>query len=233
MTFLQVVQKVALRVIGAQPSSAFAPANDRQTVREIVDLANDMAQDIAASQDWQALTKIATITGDGIETQFDLPSDFDRMLLASELVDPANWFWGYGQIATVNEWLRLKSLGYEWITPGAWIIIGNQFNFLPAPGSGQEAEYPYITKNIVNGVSGPKESFTADSDEFVLDERLLTLGTVWRWKEEKGLEYAEDMQTYETALSQRQAKDPGGRVIRNAPRLPRGLFSRAYPWELG
>lgn len=234
MTILQVVQKAALRVIGNKPDSAFAPNRDQKTVEELVDLANDVAVSMAESQDWQALTKIATITGDGTETQFDLPSDYDRMAVASSLVDPANWFWGYGQISTVNEWLRLKSLGYQWITPGAWIIIGNQFNFLPAPGASQQAEYPYITKNVVLDTGGtPKETFTTDTDTFRLDERTLTLGTIWRWKEQKGLEYAEDMQTYEIALSQRQAKDTGGRVIRNGPRLPNGLFSRAYPFALG
>lgn len=234
MPILDVVQTAALRVIGNKPTSAFSPNRDQQTVQELVDLANDVARDIAESQDWQALTKIATITGDGTETQFDLPSDYDRMAIASSLVDPANWFWGYGQISTVNEWLRLKSLGFQWITPGAWIIIGNQFNFLPAPGPDQKAEYPYITKNVVVSNGGvPKETFTTDTDRFVLDERVLTLGTIWRWKEQKGLEYGEDQQNYEIALSQRQAKDAGGRVIRNAPRLPRGLFSRAYPWSLG
>src|SRR5690606_28988565 len=131
-------------------------------------------------------------------------------------------------------WLRLRSLGYEWITPGAWIILENQFNFLPAPADQQEAEYPYITKNIVVEDDGTttKENFETDTDSFRLSERLLTLGTLWRWKEQKGLSYAEDLQTYEIALSQQQARDGGSRVIRSGRRI-NGDFRTAWPWELG
>lgn len=235
MAILQVVQKVALRAIGKSPTSAFAPTSDQQTVNEIVDLAGDVARDIAASHDWQVLTRIDTITGDGTEKQFDLPSDYDRMLLASGLLDPDTWFWGYCHIPTVMQWLAEESYGFETITPGAWIILENQFNFVPAPASGAEAKYPYITKNIVVEADGTttKENFETDTDSFRLNERLLTLGTLWRWKEQKGLEYAEDMQTYEAVLSQQQTRDSGARVIRSGPRLARGLFSRSYPWELG
>lgn len=233
MTILQVAQKVALRVIGARVDSAFTPSRNRDTVAEIIDLANDVAVDIARSYDWRGLTKMHTITGDGVADAFPFPSDYDRMLKASSIDEPGRWFWNYSPIASVNEWMMLKSSGILVGFPGAWIILGDAFHFTPTPVLGQDAWFPYISTEIVRGVSGtPKESFTADSDTFVLDERILTLGTIWRWKEQKGLEYAEDMQNYELALSQEQTRDKGARTYAVGRRDFPGVRT-AYPGKLG
>lgn len=92
---------------------------------------------------------------------------------------------------------------------------------------------PYISKEWARDSSGnPKGEFTADDDEFILDNRLLRLGLIWRWRQQKRLEYGEDMQTYEIALSQAQARDKGARVIRS-PRPMRWNAQTAYPWPLG
>lgn len=234
MTILDACQKVALRVLGSKPISMFTPSQNKQTVAEILDLAEDVAIDIARSHDWQALTAIHTITGNGAETAFPLPEDYGRMLLASGVIDPKTWFWGYQHIPTVMEWLAEESHGWRRITPGAWIVLEDRFTFVPAPGNGAEARFPYISRNIVKPAAGArKANFTADTDSFVLDERLLTLGTLWRWKEQKGLEYAEDMRNYEIALSQAQARDAGGRTIRaRAGKGPRGITT-GWPWPLG
>lgn len=234
MTILSVGQQVALRVIGNKPISMFTPSRDKQSVAEILDLMGDVAIDIARSHDWQALTTIGTITGDGSTKAFPLPEDYGRMLLASGLIDPATWFWGYVNIPTVMDWLMEESYGFSRITPGAWIILGNQFNFVPAPSSGSEARFPYITRNIfLSGSGEPRETITGDGTTFRIDERLLTLGTIWRWKEQKGLEYAEDMQTFERALSQVQARDAGARVIRRNARTPAFGTRLGWPWPLG
>lgn len=65
-------------------------------------------------------------------------------------------------------------------------------------------------------------AFTADDNEFLLDDRLLTLGLIWRWKAQKGLDYSEDLQTYEIALAQAQVRDRGNFALR-APRPLRGM----------
>lgn len=233
MTILQVVQKVALRVIGRKPNSAFSPTADRQTVDEIVDLANDVAIDMARSYDWRKLTEISTITGNGTNDVFPLPSDYDRMVNASTVDEPGTWFWGYTPINTVNDWMSFKSSGAFPGSPGAWIILGDGFHFSPTPALNQKAWFPYISKNVVTGTGGAdKDQFTSDTDTFKLDERTLVLGTIWRWKEQKGLEYAEDMQSYELSLSQEQAKDKGARTYAVGRTVFPGVRA-AYPYPLG
>jgi hypothetical protein len=58
---------------------------------EIVDLLNEVAR-IMQSHDWQALTKIHTITGNGTDTAFPVAADYDRMALGQDVHDGATCF---------------------------------------------------------------------------------------------------------------------------------------------
>ena len=214
MTAFTAIRAAALRTTGVAITNAFA--STAQIAVEMTDLANEVATDILKSHDWRQLTKIATITADGGEV-YALPSDYDRMTLGGGIEDAASWFWGYEPFHTVNQWLQFKSGSYAIISPGGWTIIGNEFNFYPAPVG--NAEYPYISNlYAMSDAAVPKTAFTADTDTFVLPERLLTLGLIWRWMAQKGLEYSEALATYEVALSQEQTRDRGARVYRSQGR---------------
>lgn len=239
MTVLTALQSAMIRLVGRKPNTVFSTTS--QTEVELADLATEVAIDIMKSHDWQALTEIETITGDGATSAFPFPADYDRMVVASDLYDPETWAWGYHHIATVGEWIRYLDGNYIVpAQPGAWIILGNEFNFTPTPADGAVAKFPYISRNFAlsapasgTGIITPKAAFTADSDTFVLDERLITLGVIWRYREQKGMGYAEDMATYENALSQAQARDRGPSVIHTRiSRVPRNVRF-GWPGELG
>ena len=105
-----------------------------------------------------------------------------------------------------------------------------------ALASAVTAKYYYITKNIVDPVTGAnKEAFTIDTDTFLLDEKVLRLGVIWQWKSNKGLPYAEDLASYETALAEAVSRDKGSKVITvGAQRLPGGFGAEhAYPHTVG
>lgn len=238
MTVLTALQSAMIRLVGRKPNTVFSTTS--QTEVELADLATEVAIDIMKSHDWQALTEIETITGDGATSAFPFPADYDRMVVASDLYDPETWAWGFHHIHSVGEWIQRTSDGFQQITPGAWIIMNNEFNFTPAPATDAVAKFPYISRNFAlsapasgTGIITPKAAFTADSDTFVLDERLITLGVIWRYREQKGMGYAEDMATYENALSQAQARDRGPSVIRTRiSRVPRNVRF-GWPGELG
>lgn len=215
MSVFTAIRAAALRTTGVAITNAFA--STAQIAVEMTDLANEVATDILKSHDWRQLTKIATITADGGEV-YPLPSDYDRMVSAGGIEDAASWFWGYEPFTSVNQWLQFKSGSYAIISPGGWIILGQEFNFYPVPVG--DAQYPYISNEFALSEAGaPKSWFTADDDTFVLPERLLTLGLIWRWMAQKGLEYSEALATYEMALSQEQTRDRGARVYRTPTRI--------------
>lgn len=227
MTLQTAVTSAVTRVIGTAPATVFGSTD--QVMIEMRDLVQDVAVDIAKSAEWRGLTKIGTLTG---APSFPLPADYDRMLTGQGMQDQATWFWGYVAYMDVSEYLMAINGQVPTLDPGGWIILDGAFKFWPAPNG--TATYPYISKYIVRDTGGTaKEAFTADSDTFILPERLLTLGLMWRYKAQKGLEYAEDMATYEMALAQAQNNDKGARVLRpdRQWRLPGARY--AYTGRVG
>jgi len=219
MTVLTAIQSAILR-LSLAPETAIFASTERIAI-EMVDLVNEVATDIAKSQDWRNLTAIGSLTGGG-ETHA-LPVDFDRMVLASDIDNASSWFWGYQPFNSVNDWMRFKSGGYAAVSPGGWIILGGEFQFYPAISGA--AQFPYIRKTWAKDTLGAvKGAFTDDSDTFVLDERLLTLGLIWRYQAQKGDPYSESLATYETALAQAQSRDKGARVLRTPTRS--GFYGR-------
>lgn len=217
------IKAAILRVTGVVVQEVFA-STDTIAV-EMADLANEVAADIAKSHDWRGLTKINGIVSDGSEAYY-LPTDYDRMLVSAEVDDANSWFWGYEPFDNVNDWLRFKSGTYSVISPGGWIILDGQVQFYPAPNG--SAQFPYISNQwAIDEDGGRKSAFTSDNDVFVLDERLLTLGLIWKWKAQKGYDYSEEMASYELALGQAQARDKGARVLRVSGR-PRYSGRLAY-----
>lgn len=233
MTVLSACQSAMVRLVGRKPTTVFSSTS--QMEMEIADLATDVAVSIMKFHDWRALTKLHTLTGDGSITVFDLPSDFDRIVLAQRITDANNWLWGYTAVQGLEDWMTITSSGFTAITPGWWIILDGQMQFSPAPPTGSPAKFAYISKNIGRAGTGgaPIPAFTDDADTFVLEDRLLTLGLIWRWKAQKGLEYAEDMANYELALSENAGRDKGSQAIRKGfpNRLPGTNW--AWPWPLG
>lgn len=232
MTVLSALQSAAIRLIGRKPS-AFFGATDVFAL-EMQDLANEVAADIAKSHDWQALIRVATLAGDGTTVAFPFPSDYGRMLIQSDIFDAANWAWGYTRVLDINEFLWIKERGIQAL-PGSWIMYGNEFQFVPAPQSGAEATFPYIDKNYALATDGTtlKPAFTLDTDFFRLSERLLTLGLVWKWRQNKRLDYGEDEANFAKAFAEDSGRDKGSRIFRTGPaRFPANV-SIAYPFPLG
>lgn len=214
MTVLAAIRSAVLRATGVQLAQVFA--STEQIAVEMADLSNDVAADIAESHDWRALTKVATVVNNG-GFNFALPSDYNRMTMDASVDDVTAWFWGYAPFQSVSDWLQFQAGAWPILAPGGWIIIGGELQFYPAPIS--DAQYPYVSNEwAVSSGGTAKAAFTADDDTFILDERLLTLGLIWRWMDQKGLQYSEALASYEMALSQAQARDRGARIIRTQTR---------------
>lgn len=230
MTILTALQDAAGRLTGERPTVFFSSSNKFEV--ELASLINEVATDLMKTHEWQALAKTHTITGDGTTKEFALPSDYDRMLLAAAVQDKTNWLFGYTPIPDLNTWIRVTTSGFLPV-PGGWILTGGKFNFVPAPSNGAMAVFPYISKNYaLDNSSTPKDAFTREDDSFVLPERLLTLGLIWRWREMKRLDWTADQENFVKALSEYAASDQGPVIIRTNA-APRGNFGVAWPWELG
>lgn len=221
MSLLSVVQQVCSVVGVARPLGVIPGINTNRTMQEMYDLANEMAQRIAYdTRDWQVLRRLATNTGDGVTTAFNLPANYKRMLLSSNVWASTSKVQPMRFIVDPDEWIQRRAVG--WADPvGEWTMMGGQMLIFPAMGSAVTATFLYLDKNAIALASPPGafgNEFQTDADTFRLDERLLKLGMIWQWKANKGSPYAEDMGTYSDAIANAMGHDqPAPTYIGRSP----------------
>lgn len=232
MTILSVIQQVCPAIGLSVPATVLA-ATDRDSV-ELTALANEMAQRIAFdTHDWSRLKVLATLTGTGAASAFNFPADYQRMLKKARLWPSSSPYSSLTHYADSDEWLGIQAQNYHPFI-GGWTIIGDQISIDPIVANAATVKFYYLTNLIIkDNVGTPKTLFTADTDVFRLNERVLKLGMIWQWKANKGLPYAEDMTNYEDALSSQIGADKGSNIIT----VGRGVFNAdvrlAYPGTLG
>ena len=150
MTLLTVVRDVCAAVGVVTPTSIFSGINANRTMQEMVSLATEMAQRISYdTRDWVKLRKTATMTGDGAATAFDLPADFQRMLLTSNVWMSTTTLTPMRFVPDTDEWMNRRARNYSdaW---GEWTIIGTQMQIAPKLGAGVTAYFAYLHKNCIS-----------------------------------------------------------------------------------
>lgn len=214
MTILTVVQEACVEALGMDRPSLVFGNQDREMV-EMQAVVNSAARMICDAFDWQKLRAIKTITGDDVTEAFPLPDDYDRMLKTASLWS-SRWFWSINHITDADQWLELQVVPIA-STYGNWIIYGDEMHILPLMATGETGKYFYIRNlRVLDGAATPKALFTADTDTFRLSENLLKLAIIYRWKQNKGLPYAEAMEDYQVDLGLQMDKDQGSKPIVSA-----------------
>lgn len=231
MTILSACQLAAIPLVGRKPTTIFSSTKPFET--ELSALVQTAARDIAKARDWQALTVLVEHQGDGVTVAFPLPEDYDRLPLDSE-VHSASWqTWKYHPVKSLNDWLDIQTLVTAQ-APGYWSLLENRMQIYPPMASTEKARYYYISANIARDRNGiDKPVISADTDTFRLDENLLTLSLIWRWRALKRLEYAEDMANYERELAKVGGRDRGASLLAVGRKGTRHVSGVAYPGVLG
>lgn len=228
-SILELLQQCAPR-LGLEVPDAVFSATDRTAV-EMKRVANATLDMIMRCHRWQKLVQRATYTGDGSTVDFDLPDDFswmpdDQQVFSSATKNPLI------HVMSLNEWLAMDVQSFN-PGVGAWTIYGQQIHFLPAPDDAVTIQHYYQSTAAVQPASGAASSiFTLDTDTFRINDELFRLGFIYRWKQDKGLPYAEYMQDYEVLKEKLIARDKGPAVLRQGmARVPRGV-NIAYPMNV-
>ncbi|MEI8445015.1 hypothetical protein WBQ96_18990 [Mesorhizobium sp. CCNWLY176] len=184
-------------------------ATDRE-LEELAEVISNAAEVITEAFDWQALRRVKTFTGDAIAESFTLPSDYDRMLKKSRIWS-SRWRWAMTQITNSDEWLEAEIYPYVNIS-GIWTIFGDAFQIKPIMATGETAKFFYITnETVVAEDASLHDAFSADTDRFVLSEKLLRLCAIYLWKQAKGLDFAAELADYEQLAAQLMDKDGGAK----------------------
>jgi len=112
-----------------------------------------------------------------------------------------------------QEWQFLKAR----VTTGpysSYRLRGGKLYGYPAPPAGNEWVFEYQTTYFCESAAGARQSaWVADTDVGILDEALMKLGVIWRFKKKNGLDYSEDFRIYEQKLANATARVGGKKVL--------------------
>ena len=161
-------------------------------------------------------------SGDGVQsvvcaqTAYDLPDDFETITNRTHWDKSKHWEMLGPEDA--QQWQWLKS-GYISTGPRIrWRILDNQFQIWPVMNTNEYLGWEYRSKGWARSVAGVvKNSFTADTDTTVLDDRIMVLATKLKYFQIKSFDTTALTQDYQRYLTIAKANDKGAPNLSFAP----------------
>jgi hypothetical protein len=166
------------------------------------------------------MTQQASGTGTGAvvlaQTAYSLPADFERITNRTAWDKTKRWE-ALGP-EDAQQWQWLKS-GYISTGPRIrWRILDNQFQIWPPMNTQEYLGWEYKSKGWARSATGVvKNSFTADTDTSVLDDRIIVLSTKLKYFQIKSFDTTALSQEYYRYLNVAKAQDKGAPNLSFAP----------------
>lgn len=208
MTLLSIAQ-TALREIGDFAVPSTIVGNNDPIAVQLLALANRTGRTLANDYRWQVLLTTYTFPTVDSTASYALPDDFGRFANLTQW-DNTNTTRVQGPV-TPAQWQYLQSSGLGGAAQfdKAFRIAGDLFYIYPTPTAADSITFQYYSNQWITG----KEAFSADADEALLDEDLITLGLKYRYLQAKGDAYEEERNEYFRRLDSLQGADGGRNVI--------------------
>ena len=236
-TLLSVVQDLCKRQNLPSPSTVYGSTD--QQILQMMALLEEEGNDLAARHNWQGITREASHTAIAAEDQGAIATIADdgfRFILNETIWDRTTKLPVCGPVSP-QEWQNLKAVTstgprYRFRIRGGKLLVN------PTATAGESWYFEYVSKNWISDAAGANfyARFNADTNIVLLPDDLVLQGLRWRWKKEKGFDYAEDFRTYEMQVKRAMGNDGGKARIAmdgDATSGPRpGIFVSPGSWNL-
>lgn len=199
MTLLTIAQRVADEV-GLPRPLAVAASTD-QLARQMFALANATLEELGR-KNWPELVLTYSFPTVVNQEAYDAPVDYARFVTDTAFVTTMYYFLR-GSLSA-NEWQRrLNGLPS---TAGRYryrvFSSPRKIHFVPAPQTVESITIEYVSASLAVDADNVRiPLYTTDTDTSVVPEELVRMGLKWRIKHAKGLDYSEDFNAYESAVS--------------------------------
>ena len=210
-TCLQIIQ-TACRRIGILAPNAVVGSTDPQII-QLLAISEEEGQEQADRYQWESLQQEATFTTVATQVQTTLAAITTGF---NYIVNDTIWNRSlrrpvYGP-KSQQDWQQDKALQLNGPF-NAFRIINEVINFYPDPVAGQSCYFEYISENWVTTGVTSSPVWVTDADTPKIDDQILILGTIWRWKQAKGRAYGEDLETAERSINRYTGAAPGRRLL--------------------
>ncbi len=237
MSLLTIISHACGRTGVPVPVAVMSQVSDDR-ILQMLRILEEEGNDLAQRGDWQGITFEATHTTLADEDQGSVTSiatNGFRHIKNGTFWDRTSKLPILGPLSD-GEWQARKGMAttgprYFYRMRGGKLLVN------PAPPASSTWAFEYVSKNWILGVDGTtyKQYFTLDTDTVLLPEELLLMGLRWRWKKEKGLEYGQDLDTYEYQVKDALGRDGGKPVLcmdGGSRHAQPGIFVPDMSWNL-
>ena len=188
MTLKEMLDSVLLESgMGTEPVYA---TNSDEAYNRLVNLANRAADYLASCHAWQALRKTYTLTLTSDE-EYDLPSDFRELIPDTAYAD--SYYDPIDMRTDPGVWRYMKTNNISTGPRYRFRILGGKIQVVQ-PNVGDTVTFEYVSNMpvfygvVLDDQDGDAETifyqqrFTADNQEWVLDDEMLIMDILWRHK---------------------------------------------------
>jgi len=220
----------AARACGFGSPAQIVGSTDK-TAMQLLSLANREGEFLSTQKDWSELKSEHTFQLATADQEYTLPDDF-RWIIPGTTYDRDNDRIVLNPVSS-QEWQYLKA----WTSIGGLTrrarIRANQLEFeqtITASDNGKTIAFEYLSSYWAQTSSGTaKRRFTLDTDIFRLDDELMTLGIIWRFRRAKGLGFEDERAEYLSQLNIHKSADGGSRTLDMSSSTLRGINNPNIP----
>ena len=183
LTLKEMLDDVLLEC-GHDTEVVYATATSDAVLR-LVALANRSVRKLAVWP-WQALRKQYTFSLTSA-TEYDLPSDYRAFIPDTMFAD--SYIHPVDLRTNPEHWAYLKSATGGTGPRYRFRILGDKINVYD-PQDGETVRVEYLADHPILAANGTttKKLFTADTDTWILDDDVLEMDLIWRYKKLLGLD---------------------------------------------
>lgn len=237
MSLLTIVQTYCARAGLSVPNNVVG-STDHQII-QIKGLLDEVVEDLIDRWDWQELQREATFTTVAAEDQgaiIDIATDGFVRIFNSTIFNRTLRLPLFGPM-TKEKWQSIKALP----TTGPFYkyrIRQGRLLFNPAGADGHTCAFEYQSNWVIKdspAAAASKSTFVLDSDCCVFPDNILIAGLRWKWRSEKGLDYAEEKLRYETLTNNAAGRDTPKATIdltAETPSLVPGIWVSPGNWPI-
>ena len=198
-------------------------SNNDDDARQLLQLSNREGRNLVKAADWTILQRVHTFSTASGTDEYDLPDDYSRLLRETEW----NRSTARPMRGPVNpqEWQTIKSglLGGGVVNDRFRIFRGTttttrKIYIDPTPTSTETIAFEYISSGWLSNAAQDTTytSWQVDTDILILDEDLLVLGSIVRWKRSKGLDFTSEADEMMLIIDREKGQDRPSPVLNMA-----------------
>lgn len=226
------IAQEAMHQLGLPAPSSLTNSTDSLGL-QLKSIFHALAEDVLRRTRWQKLRRDGTIVTAAQENQGDLTAlytDF-RGIVNDTMYNQTLDRKLYGP-KSAQEWTAAK--GQAWVvSPQQWWRIYDDVLYLYDQTTANETvTFEYYSDAWIKAHDGSDRYARIENDSHIclFPAEMMKAGLIWRWKQQKGLEYSEEFRDYETFVKSWMAEDGGKEIVSLAPRTER--FNDPYPFDV-